>query len=203
MELCLWCGADGIRDDARPCPAPPATRVDGGPARQGPDPDRLLGLLEDLDDAPALRRGERAGLHDEHAVADTGGVLLVVGLDLAGAADDLAVERVLDAVLDLDHDGLVHLVANQVAPTGLAVVALARVVAHDLLLLAHASASCALSASSASSALSALSAFLAFFSALSAFSAFFSALSAFSSCSGAWGAAGAEPMPSSRSRISV
>src|SRR5829696_4312141 len=195
MELCLWCGADGIRDDARPCPAPPATRVDGGqsggPARQGPDPDRLLGLLEDLDDAPALRRGERAGLHDEHAVADTGGVLLVVGLDLAGTADDLAVERVLDAVLDLDHDGLVHLVANQVAPTGLAVVALARVVAHDLLLLAHASASCALSASSASSALSALSA-LAFFSALSAFSAFLSALSAFlsafSSCSGAWGA---------------
>ena len=44
-------------------------------------------------------------------------------LDLRGAADDLAVKRVLHAVLDLDHDGLVHLVADDVATTGLAVTA--------------------------------------------------------------------------------
>src|SRR6476646_4111431 len=45
-------------------------------------------------------------------------------------------QRVLDAVLDLDDDGLVHLVADDVALARLAVVAL---VAHSalLLVLAH------------------------------------------------------------------
>ena len=47
--------------------------------------------------------------------------VLVVRLDLAGTADDLAVQRVLDAVLDLDDDGLVHLVADHQALAGLAV----------------------------------------------------------------------------------
>src|SRR6478735_10864094 len=102
----------------------PTTRVVGGDSGGGAAR-ALLGLLEDLDDAPALRRGERARLHDHHAVADAGGVLLVVGLDLARAADDLAVEGVLDVVLDLDDDGLVHLVAHHVALAGLAVVAVA------------------------------------------------------------------------------
>ena len=48
----------------------------------------------------------------------------------------------LDAVLDLDHDGLVHLVAHHVALTGLAVVALEGGLAHGvgsfLLVVAHA-----------------------------------------------------------------
>src|SRR6478735_1182714 len=98
----------------------------------------LLGLLEDLHQAPALGGAERAGLHDEDAVADSGGVGLVVRLDLAGAADDLAVEGVLDTVLDLDDDGLVHLVADDVALAGLAVVAV-RSLGHGLILrsLAH------------------------------------------------------------------
>src|SRR5699024_7584380 len=48
--------------------------------------DGLLGLLEDLHDAPALRGAERAGLHDEDAVADACGVLLVVRLDLVRPA---------------------------------------------------------------------------------------------------------------------
>src|ERR1700712_1741936 len=87
----------------------------------------LLRLLEHLDEAPTLRRGQRTGLADEHEVADAGGAGLVVRLDLAGPADDLAVQRVLHAVLDLDHDGLVHLVADDVAAAGLAVPASARV----------------------------------------------------------------------------
>src|SRR5690348_7160393 len=82
----------------------------------------LLGLLEDLDDPPALGGGQRPGLHQEDAVADTAGVLLVVGLVLGRTADDLAVQGVLDAVLDGDDDGLVHLVADDQALTGLAVV---------------------------------------------------------------------------------
>src|SRR4051812_10704273 len=60
----------------------------------------LLGLLEDLDDAPALGGGQRPGLHEEDAVADAGGVLLVVRLQLAGPAQGLLVQRVLHAVLD-------------------------------------------------------------------------------------------------------
>src|SRR6476660_6694121 len=104
----------------------------------------LLGALEDLHHAPALGGRERAGLHDQDAVADTGRVGLVVRLDLVAATHDLAVERVLDAVLDLDHDGLVHLVADDIATTRLAYsavdVGLLNTDAHCILfgLLAHA-----------------------------------------------------------------
>src|SRR3954447_7650944 len=81
----------------------------------------LLGLLQDLDQPPPLGGRQRPGLHDLHPVADAGDVLLVVGLQLAGAPDDLAVEAVLHAVLDLDDDGLLHLVADHQALTDLAV----------------------------------------------------------------------------------
>src|SRR5689334_2680025 len=83
----------------------------------------LLGLLEHLDQPPALGGRQRAGLHDLHAVADARGVLLVVGLQLARAPDDLAVEAVLHAVLDLDDDRLLHLVADHEALPDLAVAA--------------------------------------------------------------------------------
>ena len=72
----------------------------------------LLGLLEDLDEPPALGGRQRTGLHQRNPVADTGDAVLVVRLHLRGGADDLAVERVPHAVLELDHDGLLHLVAD-------------------------------------------------------------------------------------------
>src|SRR3954447_9415010 len=81
----------------------------------------LLGLLEDLDDPPALGGRQRAGLLDPHAVADAALVDVVVGLELAGAAEHLAVEGVLDAVLDGHDHRLVHLVADHEAFTNLAV----------------------------------------------------------------------------------
>src|SRR5919107_4028250 len=56
----------------------------------------LLGLLEDLDEAPALGRAQRPGLHDPHAVPDAGAVRLVVGLEPRGLAEHLAVQAVLD-----------------------------------------------------------------------------------------------------------
>src|SRR6476660_6678815 len=95
----------------------------------------LLGLLEDLHDAPTLRCGQRTRLHEQDPVADAALVLLVVRLQLAGAAHDLAVQRVLDAVLDGHDHGLVHLVADDQALTDLASVALDLVVGG---LLAHA-----------------------------------------------------------------
>lgn len=52
---------------------------------------RLLGLLQHLDQTPALALAEWTGLHQTNAVPDTGGLLLVTGLRLAGGADDLAV----------------------------------------------------------------------------------------------------------------
>src|SRR4051794_26174005 len=61
---------------------------------------QLLGLLKDLHDAPPLRGGHRPGLHETNPVAHTTGVALVVRLVLRGTADDLAVQGVLDAVLD-------------------------------------------------------------------------------------------------------
>src|SRR3954464_7026021 len=80
----------------------------------------LLRLLEDLHHAPALGRAQRTGLHDQDAVSDATVVLLVVGLQLARTAHDLAVEGVLDPVLDGHDDGLVHLVAHDQALTNLA-----------------------------------------------------------------------------------
>src|SRR4029079_4720593 len=80
----------------------------------------LLRLLDDLHHAPALGRAERAGLHQEHTLTDAALVRLVVGLEAGRAAQHLAVERVLDAVLDGDDHGLVHLVADDQALTDLA-----------------------------------------------------------------------------------
>src|SRR3954451_16275324 len=82
-----------------------------------------LRLLEDLHDAPAPGCRHRAGLHQQHAVADPAGVGLVVRLVLLRAPDGLAVQRVLHAVLDGDDDGLVHLVADDKALARLAVAA--------------------------------------------------------------------------------
>jgi len=83
--------------------------------------------------APALARRQRTRLHQEDAVADAGSVLLVVRLELVRTADDLAVQGVLDAVLDSDDDGLVHLVADNKALTGLAEAAGGGLFSHSLL----------------------------------------------------------------------
>src|SRR5262245_1596978 len=97
-----------------------------------------LGLLEALDDPPALGGRQRPGLHQEHPVADPALVDLVVSLELAGTAQDLAVQRVLDPVLHDNDDGLVHLVADHGSLADLAEAALD--VAH-LILLTHATSS--------------------------------------------------------------
>src|SRR4029077_10542702 len=81
----------------------------------------LLGLLEDLGYPPALSRGQRPGLHQQHTIADAAGVLGVVRLVLLGTAQHLAVLGVLDVVLDLDDNGLVHLVADHETFPALAV----------------------------------------------------------------------------------
>src|SRR5690606_11263555 len=96
-----------------------------------------LGPLHDLDHPPTLGGRQRPGLHEDHPVADAALVVLVVRLQLAGAAHDLAVQRVLDPVLDLDHHGLVHLVADHDALADLAAapwpaaVVLGRALGHD------------------------------------------------------------------------
>src|ERR1700742_280144 len=80
---------------------------------------RLLSPLQDLDQPPALGGRQRTGLHQRDAVADAGVAVLVVRLDLLGGPDDLAVQRVAHTVFELDHDGLLHLVADHVADAGL------------------------------------------------------------------------------------
>src|SRR5699024_12322938 len=60
------------------------------------------------------------GFHDEDEVTNVGGVLFIVGLYLAGLANDLVIKRVLYAVLNLDHHGLLHFVADYVAAAHLA-----------------------------------------------------------------------------------
>src|SRR5207247_8837491 len=83
--------------------------------------DLLLGLLEDLGYPPALGRGQRPGLHQQHSVTHAAGVGGVVRLVLLGTAQHLAVLGVLNVVLDLDDNGLVHLVADHQTFPALAV----------------------------------------------------------------------------------
>src|SRR6476660_5221688 len=112
----------GDRDAARTRASRPGYSYPVRPRRagalRGPS---LLRLLEDLDQPPPLGGRRRPGLHDLHAVADAGDPLLVVRLQLARTTDDLAVQAVLHAVLDLDDDGLLHLVADDQALAHLAV----------------------------------------------------------------------------------
>src|SRR3982074_3654981 len=72
----------------------------------------LLGLLHDLEQAPALLFGEGARLGDADQVADATLVLLVVDLELRPLANCLAVEAVCLGRADLDDDRLVHLVRD-------------------------------------------------------------------------------------------
>ena len=81
---------------------------------------RLAGLLDDLDQAEVLVLGKRTALLDADAVADAGFLVLIVGLHLGVGAQDLAVKGVLLAVLELDDDGLLHLVGHDVTGADLA-----------------------------------------------------------------------------------
>lgn len=80
----------------------------------------LLRLFDDLDQTVVLVLGEWTALFDANTVADAGGVFLIVCLVALGTAHNLAVQGVLLAVLDLDDDGLLHLVRNHVAGADLA-----------------------------------------------------------------------------------
>src|SRR5580704_2440536 len=135
-----------VRDTASA--SPPTARPGRRPGLATGKRSHSLGLLEDLGYPPALGRGQRPGLHQQHTIADAAGVLGVVRLVLLGTAQNLAVLGVLDVVLDLDNDGLVHLVADHQAFPALAVAA-----RHAVLgVLAHSLASSAASSSAASSA---------------------------------------------------
>src|SRR5580704_13797165 len=140
-----------VRDTASA--SPPTARPGRRPGLATGKRSHSLGLLEDLGYPPALGRGQRPGLHQQHTIADAAGVLGVVRLVLLGTAQNLAVLGVLDVVLDLDNDGLVHLVADHQAFPALAVAARQAVFSLAVLgVLAHSLASSAASSSAASSA---------------------------------------------------
>src|SRR5215213_4337673 len=80
----------------------------------------LLRFLDDFDEAPALGRAQRPGLHHAYPITDGGSVLLVVRLEPAGLAQHLAVKAVLHHGLDRDDNCLVHFVADYIAFTDLA-----------------------------------------------------------------------------------
>lgn len=73
---------------------------------------KLFSLLDDLNYAPSLVLGHRAGLHDEDTVADSAGVVLIMSLELDGAVNDLLVKRMLYPILDGDDNSLIHLIAG-------------------------------------------------------------------------------------------
>src|SRR5438093_2627606 len=81
----------------------------------------LPGLLHDLGETPVLRLRDPARLDDANRVADAGGVLLVVRVELARAPDDLLVLRVQLRHVDLDDDRLLALVGDDDAAALLAV----------------------------------------------------------------------------------
>src|SRR5690606_1252262 len=73
------------------------------------------GARDDLDDAPVLGLGQRAALGHAHDVAFLARALFIVGVQLGGTADVLAVQRVLDLAFDQDRHRLLHLVADHPA----------------------------------------------------------------------------------------
>src|SRR2546422_8378106 len=72
----------------------------------------IRSLFQDLLDHPALVPGQRARLLDAHPVADLALVLLVVGHEAGPRFQIFAVHPVHDQPPDLDHDRLVHGVAD-------------------------------------------------------------------------------------------
>src|SRR5579859_4469003 len=83
----------------------------------------LLGLLDDLEQAPALLFRDRACLGDADEVADAGLVLLVVHLELGALLDRLAIQPVGLGRADLDDHRFVHLVRDHGAQADLALAA--------------------------------------------------------------------------------
>src|SRR3954469_12775269 len=103
-DVCIWLAMCSFRSQV------PGVRED----RVSTAPDTrnlslLLRLLNNLDDAPALVRGERASLDDANLVADCR-ALLVVRHELRRAADIAAILRVLDESVNAHHASLLHLV---------------------------------------------------------------------------------------------
>src|SRR5271165_2690359 len=84
-----------------------------------------LCLLDQALDPPGLGLGKLAAGLDLDQVAFLVFVVLVVRVVLPRAGHDLAVERVLDPVLDQNRHGLVHLVADDAPDLGLDEAALA------------------------------------------------------------------------------
>src|SRR5256886_15371711 len=81
---------------------------------------RLLGLLHDLEHAPALLARQRTRFGDANQLAHAAFVLLVVNLEAGALLDRLAVQAVRLRGTHLDDDGLVHLVRDHGAQTDLA-----------------------------------------------------------------------------------
>src|SRR5690349_12045741 len=77
-------------------------------------PPRALSLRAFDQNFPALGLGQRPALADAHVLADLAleGVGLVVSVVLLRPADELLVDRMLNAPFDPHDDGLVHLVAD-------------------------------------------------------------------------------------------
>src|SRR2546427_10578449 len=79
----------------------------------------LLGLLHDLEHAPALLARQRSRFGDANQIAHAAFVLLVVNLEAGALLDRLAVQAVRLRGTHLDDDGLVHLVRDHGAQTDL------------------------------------------------------------------------------------
>src|SRR5262249_6800907 len=96
-------------------------------------PSRLCRALDHCEQAPGLATRQRPARSDRDGVALLGLVVFVVRQQLGGATDELAVGRMTHHALDLDRDGLVHLVADDLARERTDGLALARGIgAHDL-----------------------------------------------------------------------
>src|SRR4029077_19266810 len=79
-----------------------------------------LRLRQDLAEAPPLQLRERTGLLDPHAVADLRDARFVVRVEAARPLDRPVVARLLNTALDLDDDGLRHLVRDHASDLRLA-----------------------------------------------------------------------------------
>src|SRR5699024_5131295 len=74
--------------------------------------------------SPVPGLGQRTGLCQTNAIADTGGVLFVMGFDAFGPTHDFAVQSVLFEVFGFHDDGFIHFVGSDYSAQCFAVVTL-------------------------------------------------------------------------------
>jgi hypothetical protein len=75
-------------------------------------PSKLYGFLDNFTKSPAFGFAQWSGFDERNAIADLTTIVFVMRPEFVPAADILFVQGMLDQPLDLNHNGFIHLIAD-------------------------------------------------------------------------------------------